>query len=360
MSPAAAGWGRAALRGLRRRATVAAMSGLPPTPARPDGARANVPPRPDGARANVYAAGPLDRADHLRRDADWQAAALANAASRFVPVWRGRHLFHEGEPTAGHGGAAGAVAVFLTGDRAAALLATGAEASFLGLAAEGAYFALDLGHLETPDHQPALAGLGDFADLRQIGPLLPRDEGAILAHARALVHWHGRHRFCGLCGAPTESREAGHQRRCRNPDCAAPQFPRTDPAVIMLVHDGDGRCLLGRSPRFPPGMHSTLAGFVEPGESLEDAVVREVFEEVGLRVEELRYHSSQPWPFPASLMLGFHARAAPGPLRLDLTELESARWLTRAELRASPEDERFRLPRADSIARRLIADWLEG
>jgi NAD+ diphosphatase len=138
-------------------------------------------------------------------------------------------------------------------------------------------------------------------------------------------------------------------------------FPRTDPAVIMLVHDGAGRCLLGRQPFWPPGMHSTLAGFVEPGESLEEAVAREIWEEVGLKlpVEEVTYHSSQPWPFPSSIMLGFHARAEHGPLDLGADELESAQWYTREELRNSPEDETFKLPRRDSIARRLIEDWLE-
>jgi NAD+ diphosphatase len=304
-------------------------------------------------RPNVYAAGPLDRADRLRKDAGWLAEAQADPASRFLPVWRGRHLF-EDRP----GGTA--VAVALPADRAAALVAGGAEVCFLGLRGETAYFGLDLSHLETVDHEPALAGLGDFADLRQIGPLLPRDESAILAQARALAHWHGRHRYCGLCGAPTEPGDGGYVRRCTDAGCGAPHFPRTDPAVIMLVHDGGARCVLGRNPRFPPGMHSTLAGFVEPGESLEDAVAREVEEEVGLKVRDVTYHSSQPWPFPSSLMLGFHARADFADLTIDPEELAEAGWYDRAWLKASPEDESFKLPRADSIARRLIEDWLAG
>ncbi|WP_235830299.1 NAD(+) diphosphatase [Algihabitans albus] len=281
------------------------------------------------------------------------AGVLADAASCFVPVWRDRHLFRED-------GQGAASAIFLPADRAEALLASGAETSFLGLRDGVAHFALDLGHLNTPDHAPALAGLGDFADLRRIGPLLPRDEGAILAHARALVHWHGRHRFCGLCGGATRSEQGGHLRRCQTPDCGALHFPRTDPAVIMLVHDGGDRCVLGRQARFPAGMHSTLAGFVEPGESLEDTVVREVHEEVGLRVRDVAYHSSQPWPFPSSLMLGFYAVADADRLRIDPHELESAAWFSRKELEASPENDSFRLPRTDSIARRLISDWLNG
>ncbi len=126
----------------------------------------------------------------------------------------------------------------------------------------------------------------------------------------------------------------------------------------MLVHDGGDRCVLGRQERFPPGMHSTLAGFVEPGESLEEAVAREVWEEVGIEIEEAAYHSSQPWPFPSSIMLGFHARARFGPLTVDPHELESAQWYDRQTLLASPEDERFKLPRKDSIARQLILSWL--
>ncbi|HEY9549977.1 MAG TPA: NAD(+) diphosphatase, partial [Kiloniellaceae bacterium] len=207
---------------------------------------------------------------------------------------------------------------------------------------------------------PLTAGRGSFQDLRAVGPIMRREEGALLAYARGLAHWHSRHGFCGLCGAPTASEKGGHQRRCTSADCNAVHFPRTDPAVIMLVHDGGERCLLGRQAFWTPGMHSTLAGFVEPGESLEEAVAREIWEEVGLKlpVEEVEYHSSQPWPFPSSIMLGFYARADYRQVELGPDELESARWYSRAELRNSPENETFKLPRRDSIARRLIEDWL--
>jgi NAD+ diphosphatase len=179
----------------------------------------------------------------------------------------------------------------------------------------------------------------------------------MLAYARGLMHWHARHRFCGVCGSPTESAEAGHVRRCTNPACAAMHFPRTDPAVIVLVTDGS-RALLGRQKSWPPGMHSVLAGFVEPGESLEDTVRREVHEETGIVVDEITYHSSQPWPFPSSIMLGFTARAATTALHVDPDELESAAWFEREFLLNSPENESFKLSRRDSIARRLIDDWL--
>ena len=228
-------------------------------------------------------------------------------------------------------------------------LPEGAEFFLLGLHGETAYFAVDLSDLEDPATHPGLAGRGSFADLRSFGPLLGHDEGNILAYARGLTWWHSRHRFCGVCGHPTVSAEAGHVRRCTNPDCATPHFPRTDPAVIMLVHDGD-RCLLGRQPRFPPGMYSTLAGFVEPGESLEEAVAREVFEETNIRVGEVTYHSSQPWPFPSSLMLGFHAEATSHDIRTEQDELEDAQWFSRSEILNWEEGGPYRLPRPDSIS----------
>jgi len=302
---------------------------------------------------NFYCANGLDRADRLRGDAAWLQDCLSRRTTRFVPLWQTRSLFDQPAEDAAPR------AVLLAAPEAEALVARGGERIFLGLDAEGcAYFALDISALDSPDHEPALAGRGHFADLRSFGPLLPRNEGAILAYARGMVWWHDRHRFCGVCGAPTEGRQGGFQRACTNASCGALHFPRTDPAVIMLVHDGGDRCLLGRQKVWAPGMHSTLAGFVEPGESLEEAVAREVEEEVGVAVEEVVYHSSQPWPFPSSLMVGFHARTRASALRVQTEELESARWFDRQELLASPEDETLRLPRKDSIARRLIEDWL--
>src|SRR5262249_47246584 len=153
-----------------------------------------------------------------------------------------------------------------------------------------------------------------------------------------------------VCGSATESVDAGHVRRCSNAACATQHFPRTDPAVIMLVTDGD-RALLGRQRSWPAGQHSTLAGFVEPGESLEDAVAREVFEETGIRVAEVRYHSSQPWPFPSSIMLGFTAKALTTEITIDPDEIEAAAWFDRRFLLNPPDDDEFRLPRRDSIAR---------
>jgi len=306
-------------------------------------------------RPNFYAGVPLDRADRLRGDPDRLAALLSDPRARVVPLWRSLHLIADE-----------AVAVWLERAEFDSVLETrhlegGGEAIFLGLREEVAWLAVDLSHLEEPEIDPLTAGRGAFRDLRAVGPIMDRGDSAILAYARGLAHWHARHGFCGVCGAETVSEKGGHQRRCTSTDCNAVHFPRTDPAVIMLLHDGADRCVLGRQAFWPPGMHSTLAGFVEPGESLEEAVAREVREEVGLSVavEDVSYHSSQPWPFPSSIMLGFHARADFAPLDLGPDELESARWYSRDDLKNSPENESFKLPRRDSIARRLIEDWLE-
>jgi len=302
-------------------------------------------------RPNFYAGAAVDRLGHLRRDDRWIAERLADPATRILPVWRTHNLVVAGSAPS---------AAWLSVERAGPLLREAREVAFLGFHESIAHFAVEVSHLDDPAPVASLAEAAAFADLRTVGPLLNRDQGALLAYARGMMHWHARHRFCGVCGHPTESLEAGHLRRCTNAACGAAHFPRTDPAVIMLVHDGGDRVVLGRQKVWPPGMHSVLAGFVEPGESLEDAVRREVAEEVGIALAEVNYHSSQPWPFPSSIMLGFIARAATTDLDPATDEIETARWYTRAELRASPENEVFRLPRRDSIARRLVEDWLAG
>jgi len=300
-------------------------------------------------RANNYAGSGLDRLHLKRGDGTWYAQVLADAATRFLPVWQTRNLVDD---------PAAPGLAWIDNGRAEQLLQGGAEATLLGQAGETLYVCLECSHLETPDHAPALAGLGHFVDLRTVGPLLPGPTASLLATARAYAQWHARHRYCGLCGSATRVEEAGHQRRCTNERCGAAHFPRTDPAVIMLIHDGGDRAILGRQKIWPPGMHSVLAGFVEPGESLEEAVAREVKEEVGIDIVDVTYHSSQPWPFPSSIMLGFYGRALDVTLHIDPHELESARWVSRAEMLASPENETFKLPRRDSISRRLIEDWL--
>jgi NAD+ diphosphatase len=194
-----------------------------------------------------------------------------------------------------------------------------------------------------------------FEELRALAPGLPADEAGLLAYARALSIWRARHRFCGLCGAPTLPERAGHLLRCTQQGCQHEFFPRLDPAIIVLVTDGE-RALLGRQRAWPPGRYSTIAGFVEPGESLEDAVAREVMEETGVQVTRLWYDSSQPWPFPSSLMVGFQAQAQPGSRIVVGNELEDAQWFTRAQIRS---DGIPLIPPSHSISYRLITTWLE-
>lgn len=301
------------------------------------------------SRPNAYTGSPLDRAGHRRDDADWIAEALADPETLFAPVWRSRSLMkgiESGKPEA----------VLLTGGAAEAVRMAGGPWAFLGFWEGKPVFTVDCSGAEDP--LPLLPdGMGGFADLRQVAGLLPPGEASVLAHARGLMHWRTRHRFCGVCGAECAPRSAGNVMVCTG--CNAQHFPRTDPAVIMLVVRGDS-CLLGHSHRFPnTAMYSTLAGFVEPGESLEEAVRREVQEETGVLVGDVLYHSSQPWPFPASIMLGFHAEGLSEAITIDPEELKDARWFSRDQLR-DPAAHGFSLPRIDSIARRLIEDWLES
>ena len=298
-------------------------------------------------RPNIYSGSPLDRAGHLRDDAAWIAAALANPETLFVPIWRARTLVVD---TPG-----GIEAVMLSNAAAAAVRDVGGPWAFLGLMDGTPVFTIDASTAQDSTTLVPYA-VGHFEDLRFLAGRLSPNDAAILAHARGLMHWRTKHRFCGVCGAPCEPRSAGHAMVCTS--CGTTHFPRTDPAVIMLVHRDD-RALLGHSQRFPSTtMYSTLAGFVEPGETLEEAVAREVLEESAIRTGRVTYHSSQPWPFPANIMVGFYAEALTEDITIDTTELRDARWFTRAELR---DHERlgFSLPRPDSIARRLIEDWMD-
>ena len=197
-------------------------------------------------------------------------------------------------------------------------------------------------------------------DLRKYGPILDDVEASFLALSNGMFFWHNTHKFCGSCGFKNFSTEGGFVMKCSNDKCGKSHFPRTDPAIITLISFHD-KVLLGRSPRFPDSMYSTLAGFVEPGESLEQALEREVFEEVGIKVKNIKYFNSQPWPFPASLMLGFFAEAENDQMTIDYDEIEDAHWFSINELKSLQHPSisgGFKLPRVDSIARRLIDTWI--
>ena len=288
--------------------------------------------------ANVFAGAYVNRSGHLRTDPAWLARASKDSDSFFVPVWHDKCLAAENPFSA----------VLLHYDEVAAHL-DHEHTVFLGMYRDRPAFAVNVG--DTPD--APFSELGQFHDLRYLGSVLPVDEANLVAHARALVLFHRAQKFCARCGSPTIADAGGNSRACTATDCAQQIFPRIDPAIIVLVSDRD-RCLLGRQPGWPEGRYSTIAGFVEPGESLEDAVSREVYEETNVRTQSVHYHSSQPWPFPSSIMLGFTADAASADIKLNDGELEDAQWFTRKQLQSGFPKLPYRL----SIARRLVDHWL--
>lgn len=287
---------------------------------------------------NVFAGAFVDRWGHRREDPDWLKKAIESDDSRFVPVW-GDKCLASGEPF--H-------TILLDRHKVRDNL-LGQEIIFLGKFRDKPAFAFGM----EADGEAPYREIGEYHDLRYLGSVLPADEANLVAHARALVLWHRMQKFCGSCGSTTCAESGGNSRVCVEPECATVIFPRVDPAIIVLVRNLD-RCLLGRQPSWPEGRYSTIAGFVEPGESLEDAVRREVREETNILVENIEYHSSQPWPFPSSLMLGFTAEALSEDILLNDGELEEAQWFTRKQLRSGFPKLPYRL----SIARRLVDGWL--
>lgn len=236
------------------------------------------------------------------------------------------------------------------------------EAMLLGDDGETIYFAVSLDRLPERTAR-CLSGLGSFLPLRPQTAALPSRTTALLGYARSVASWHSQTRYCSLCGHRTAPRPFSLAQVCTNPDCGMEHYPRINPAMIVLVHHRDEsgeRCLLGRQAGWRPRVYSAVSGYVEPGESAEDAVLREVMEETGVPVTDIRYFCSQPWPFSNSLMLGFHARATATDIRLNDEELEDARWFTRAEIPALLESGEMALPAAETIARHLFDAWYSG
>jgi len=293
-----------------------------------------------------FTGNPLDRRSDKRGDASWLTGQWQSAV--VYPLWR-LNVLVTGTPLL----AAGAV----SRDLAETLAPPDAPWVFLGLDGETPVFALDVS--ETSDAPEALKPYGEFLELRAAAPSLRRKDLAILSQAKAMIDWHARHRFCARCGAPTVIADAGYKRAC--PRCQAEHFPRTDPAVIMLATYGD-KCLLARNVSWSADFYSCLAGFMEPGETIEEAVARELYEEVGLRAKTVRYAASQPWPFPAALMLGCYVEVESMELRLDPAEIADAEWYTKEEARAllAGEIEGRRGAIKIAIAYHLIKAWLEG
>ncbi|CAG0942774.1 NAD+ diphosphatase [Gammaproteobacteria bacterium] len=285
----------------------------------------------------LFAGADIDRATGMRHDAAALATAWQDPAARFLPVWEAQCLIRDG--------AAGR----LTATELGARLPPPEQAVFLGLEAGAPRFAVQLASREMP------ADLGHFGGLRDLISMVTAGDAALLAYARAMVNWHRQHRYCGACGAAVRLDEGGFVLRCTVEACGHRSFPRLDPAIIVLVHH-DRHCLLGRQASWPEQRFSTIAGFVEPGEALEDAVRREVAEETNIHLAHCRYLGSQPWPFPASLMIGFHAAAATADIALNDGELAEARWFSRTDLAGGE----VVLPPRASIAWRLIEAWFDA
>lgn len=305
------------------------------------------------AGRNAFVAHTVDRAHSRRRDDAWLARRLQDPATRFVVVWQDQVLVTE-QPDLR--------LARLDAPELATLQSrcpkTQTDVVLLGWLGDTLYFAAGIEDRCTS--LPEAAGpLGHFLDLRRVAQRLDHEAGALAAQAKAMVHWLRQHRYCGRCGRPTEVEEGGYVVRCSNDACGQVHFPRVDPAIIVLVARGSA-CLLGRQARWDKGRYSNVAGFVEPGECLETAVAREVWEETGIKIRAVHYHSSQPWPFPQSLMVGFTAEAASEEIHLNDGELEDARWFTREAIRDGLVAGTLGLPSPYSISFHLIEDWFDA
>jgi NAD+ diphosphatase len=298
-----------------------------------------------------FAGNPLDRVSQRRQDASWVASLLQDPGTRLLPL-------HGLKPRVRHSSA-----VSLDWQSVApwhSLIDNGSTLILLGMRDGRAYFALDATSAEVPENEEIA-----MLDARAAAPMIDGGEAAILAEARSLIDWHARHRFCAQCGAPSVVVSGGWVRQC--PDCKAHHFPRVDPVVIMLAVRGE-RCLLGRGRRRVGTRFSCLAGFMEPGETLEEAVRREILEESGIEVGRVRYLASQPWPFPSSLMMGFLAEALTEDITIDPDELAEARWFERDEVRTMVERSRsddpipgmVTLPPPLAIGHQIARRWAFG
>jgi len=302
-----------------------------------------------------FSGNPLDRASEKRTDADWIAAKRRDASSLILPMWRLQPFILGSEKAA----PPVELGLLRTG-LCDSLAAPDAPCVFLGLEGANAMFALDISAARDPVGEGPIAGLGHFRDARVAGATLPMKDAAIMGQAKAMIDWHNRHGFCAQCGSASRLTDAGWRRVCS--ECKAEHFPRTDPVVIMLAVHGDA-CLVGRNKRFPGNFYSALAGFMEPGESIEEAVRRELMEEVNLKVGKVHYHATQPWPFPSSLMIGCLAEAESRDFKPDGEEISDARWLDRDTAKRLVAGERMpdiSVPPAVAIAHHLIKAFAEG
>jgi len=319
----------------------------------------------------TYSDMPLDRCTNQRKNKSWLSAEFTHEDTVFCVIKEGNSLFDKNDDLSPYY----LKRERITKEKLIKMQVGGLNVDsciYLGKGDSGSVFAIDYDKLHF-SVQEALDEYGQWLGLRQVTALLTAADAAILALAKGLVHWHNSHQYCGHCGNVNRSTEAGHARKCT--ECRNLTFPRTDPAVIMLVErlfdDGIARCLLGRQTSWPEGVYSTLAGFVDPGETLEEAVIREVLEEASVHVKAPQYIISQPWPFPASIMLGFTAEATSESIDVSQDDLETAQWFTREQLEsfslnrnANPaqnkvqkQEQGFKMSSNDSISSYLINAW---
>ncbi|MDO8432589.1 MAG: NAD(+) diphosphatase [Candidatus Binatus sp.] len=302
-----------------------------------------------------FAGNPLDRASEKRIDANWIESKRRDPSSLILPMWRLEPFLLGSEKSS-----AQLELGLLKPGIADSLAGSNAPCIFLGLDGERAVFALDVSDAGDPMNAGPLAGLGHFRDARVAASNVSIKDAAIIGQAKALIDWHQRHGFCPRCGEPTKLMDAGYRRLCGK--CNAEHFPRVDPVVIMLATHGEA-CLVGRGKLFPPEMFSALAGFIEPGETVEEAVRRELMEEASVKVGEVTYYSTQPWPFPSSLMIGCFAKAESRDVKADETELAEVRWIERSVARELVEGKAVdgvRVPPPIAIAYHLIRTWALG
>ena len=295
---------------------------------------------------HVFAGNPLDRGEVERRDEDWLSAQASNPSSLMLPMWQ-----LNVPVSADH-------SLTWMPQEEVQRLDVEAEPIFLGLLGGVSHFVIDVSSMDRGDIERD--GL-TFEDARTTAEYMSSSDSGMVAQARAQLSWHNRHGFCAVCGNPTYIARGGQVRRCA--ECGTEHYPRTDPVVITVVHDGE-RCLLGQSRGRLVAMrrYSALAGFMDQGESIEEAVAREVMEEAGIQVGAVRYHSSQPWPFPSSLMIGCHADAATKDIHFDPEEMADVQWFTREEVQLALEErsEILAIPGPTAIAHHLIRSWANG
>jgi NAD+ diphosphatase len=295
---------------------------------------------------NLFTSESLNHISIKRNDEQWIREQLEKPETQFIPLWNEKNLFNISTVPK---------IVSFNKIEIKKLFSREFYTTLLGELNSIVYFSFSL-EGNGNDMENKLADYGVFSSLRRYVALLDKDHASLLAYANALNNWHNRYHFCGICGSKTIPAAAGHRLDCTNLECKNVIFPRTDPAIITLVYKDD-KCLLVRQPHWQPGQYALVAGFVEPGESLESAVAREVYEETGIQITDIDYFSSQPWPFPGSIMLGFSAKAITEKITLYDNELEDAKWMTRNDIVEGLKTKTLKNPTNFSIAFRLMENW---